>query len=163
MDAFSRADCFGWLCTGAACFGTLGLSAWIEPRETGFGTHEDLGLPGCPSVSLLNRKCPGCGLTTSFALMARGRVVEACKANALGPPLFVCAAGLALVCVVSGSNGHPFVPTVGYFWTRWAIPTFCLGAVAIWLVLFLFGGGGRKKDDEKEEEKKKPLPSESSV
>ncbi len=49
-----------------------------------------LTLPNmCWSRSLLGISCPGCGLTRSFAAMARGEIPAAWQFNHCGPMLFV--------------------------------------------------------------------------
>lgn len=40
--------------------------------------------------------CPGCGLTTSFAYMAHGRVFSAFGAHLMGPELFLMTAAVAV-------------------------------------------------------------------
>lgn len=64
---------------------------WLVPDASGHGTHQQLGLPPCPSVFLFGRLCPGCGLTTSFTAMLHGQWAIAWRANAFGAigyPLF---------------------------------------------------------------------------
>jgi hypothetical protein len=70
----------------------LALARLVEPAGAGFGTHLRLGLPPCTFHLLTGHPCPGCGLTTSFCLMARGRAAEAFLANAMGPLLFALVA-----------------------------------------------------------------------
>ncbi len=63
------------------------LSFFLEPDPSGVGTHTKLGLPACRSVAWFGVPCPFCGMTTSFALMAKGRFIDAfaCQpAGALG-------------------------------------------------------------------------------
>ncbi|MGB6065056.1 MAG: DUF2752 domain-containing protein [Desulfomonilaceae bacterium] len=49
-----------------------------------------LPLPNlCWSRSLLGISCPGCGLTRSFAAMARGEICTSWRLNHCGPMLFV--------------------------------------------------------------------------
>jgi hypothetical protein len=43
----------------------------------------------CLSRTLLGISCPGCGLTRSFAAMARGEVCAAFRLNLCGPILFI--------------------------------------------------------------------------
>ena len=50
-------------------------------------THTKLGLPPCSFKLLTGRPCPSCGLTTSFALLIRGDVVNSLRANAAGTVL----------------------------------------------------------------------------
>ncbi|HJP83295.1 MAG TPA: DUF2752 domain-containing protein [Fimbriimonadaceae bacterium] len=64
------------------------IGACLSPDPSGHGTHQQLGLPPCPSVLLFNRPCPGCGLTTSWTATIHGRFAEAFAAHPLGPILY---------------------------------------------------------------------------
>ncbi len=64
-----------------------GKKVWLEE------THRQLGLPPCTFKFYTGLPCPSCGMTSSFALLVRGDVWQALKANAVG-------AGLALVGLV---------------------------------------------------------------
>lgn len=46
----------------------------------------------CFYRQFLDMRCPGCGLTRSFAFMGHGQALEAFRMNFLGPPLFVLVA-----------------------------------------------------------------------
>ena len=63
---------------------------WLEE------THRQLGLPECTFKSITKLPCPSCGMTSAFALLVRGDLWNALRANAVG-------AGLALL-------GAAFVP-----------------------------------------------------
>ncbi len=69
--------------------GTTAVAFYLSPNSAGHGTHQSLGLPPCPSVLAVGRPCPGCGLTTSFALTVRGSLGEAFQAHALGTFFYV--------------------------------------------------------------------------
>ena len=56
-------------------------------------THKQLGLPPCRFYEVTHLPCPSCGMTTSFALLVRGDVVNSLRANAAGTLL-------ALFCLV---------------------------------------------------------------
>ncbi len=77
----------------------IAASVVLAPDASGYGTHQRLLMLPCIFRMATHLPCPLCGLTTSFALTARGRVVEAFESNVLGPPLF---AATLLVVVVSG-------------------------------------------------------------
>lgn len=62
---------------------------YLSPDPHGHGTHQQLGLPPCPSVLFFNKPCPGCGLTTSWTATIHGRLGEAFQAHALGPILYI--------------------------------------------------------------------------
>jgi hypothetical protein len=47
-------------------------------------THRQLGLPPCTFRVVTGVPCPSCGMTTSFALLVRGDLVNSLRANAVG-------------------------------------------------------------------------------
>ncbi|MCX7804589.1 MAG: DUF2752 domain-containing protein [Planctomycetota bacterium] len=61
----------------------------ISPSPEGIGTHRQLGLGPCAVFATCHAPCPFCGMTTSFCLMARGRIAGAFAANPSGPLLYV--------------------------------------------------------------------------
>ncbi len=73
------------------------VAAWLEPAAEGFGTHRQLGLAGCTVLTLTGWPCPMCGMTTTFALMAEGRLLEALHNQPFGVVLF---SGTVLVSVL---------------------------------------------------------------
>jgi hypothetical protein len=76
------------------CLMMLLTAAMLQPRQCGYGTHEQLGLGAC--YTLKNGwPCPSCGLTTSVTAMTHGQVSLAWQAQPFGIVLFV----LALVLV----------------------------------------------------------------
>jgi hypothetical protein len=94
----------------------LGLAAvfaiarWLDPFGADgspllMGTHRQIGLPPCTFYTLTGLPCPSCGMTTSFALLVRGDVVDSLQANAVGTLLAVCCLAFipwSLACVVRG-------------------------------------------------------------
>lgn len=67
----------------------LAIAVWLEPAaQVGHSTHRQLGLSGCTVLSLTGWPCPMCGMTTTFALMAEGRVIEAAWNQPFGVLLF---------------------------------------------------------------------------
>jgi hypothetical protein len=61
----------------------------LQPDKSGYGTHRHLGLPPCTFMFLFHRPCPTCGMTTAWAWLMRGRVLESLRANACGTLLAV--------------------------------------------------------------------------
>ena len=47
-------------------------------------THRQLGLPPCTFKEMTGLPCPSCGMTSSFALLVRGDVMNSLRANAVG-------------------------------------------------------------------------------
>jgi len=64
------------------------------------GTHQQLGLPPCPSVLLSHRPCPGCGLTTSFTATLHADWPIAFAAHPFGPVLYALFTASAFACLV---------------------------------------------------------------
>src|SRR5262245_39396484 len=71
----------------ALLLGTVfGIAIWLNPyTEDGqarqLETHMQLGLPECTFKSITGKPCPSCGMTTSFALLIRGDVLNSLRAN----------------------------------------------------------------------------------
>ena len=57
----------------------------LTPSADGHGTHRQLGFPPCPSVLMLGRPCPGCGLTTSWTSLLHGDLGHSIAAHPFGP------------------------------------------------------------------------------
>ncbi|MGI5817909.1 MAG: DUF2752 domain-containing protein [Armatimonadota bacterium] len=90
--------------------GVLALSWLLLPSAAGYGTHEQLLWLPCAFRWFTGMPCPVCGMTTAFALMARGQVVAALSAHALGPLLYVATwllAACAAVALVRGRSPLP--------------------------------------------------------
>ncbi len=79
----------------------VAFGAWLRPDPRGYGTHEKLGLPPCVMMEWFHVPCPGCGVTTSVALAAHGRIFDAARTQPFG--LFVALAiPAAAVWAVAG-------------------------------------------------------------
>jgi hypothetical protein len=93
-------------------FGSLGavlllaaFALWIDPDPRGYGTHEKLGLPPCAPMVWWNVPCPGCGVTTSFALAAHGELARSFLTQPLGCAIALAIPLAALVCIVGHLRG----------------------------------------------------------
>ena len=85
------------------------VAIWLNPYRDGqvwlIETHRQLGLPECNFKRITGLPCPSCGMTSSFALLMHGDLVNSLKANAAGTLLaIVCLAYIpwALVCAALG-------------------------------------------------------------
>ncbi len=79
--------------------GVTAFAIYLSPSPRGHGTHMQLGLPPCPSAMVLNRPCPGCGLTTSFTATVHGHFIGAFVAHPLGSILYILFTISALACI----------------------------------------------------------------
>lgn len=92
------------LMTGMLLLALLVIARGLTPSPSGFGTHQQLGLPPCTAIVLLNIPCPACGMTTSWSHTLRGNLVAAAQSNAGGMLL-------ALIAMA-------FLPASCYFFLR---------------------------------------------
>jgi hypothetical protein len=101
----------------------------LTPSAAGHGTHQQLGLPPCPTVMLFDRPCPGCGLTTSWTALLHGRVGESLRAHPLGPPLYAIFSLSALFALFGWWTGRR--ARTEDRWFNWGV-----SGVVICLVVF---------------------------
>lgn len=90
----------------SVCWALLILSACLTPSPTGMGTHRHLGLPACQWLATTGYPCPTCGMTTSMAAMAHGRVVLAWQAQPFGIVLFTAVLAAALLGTYEAWTGR---------------------------------------------------------
>jgi hypothetical protein len=81
-----------WAVVAGLSATVLAIARILHPASGGQGTHEQLGLPPCTFHELTGHGCPGCGLTTAFAHLARGHLGAAFDANPIGVLLFAAVA-----------------------------------------------------------------------
>ncbi len=96
----------GWVwrfCAGLVaivCLTVLVAAACIKPDPAGLGTHKQLGQPECGFYERTGFPCPTCGMTTAFAYMVRGKILNSFSVQPAG-------AMAALLCLI-------MVPAGGY-------------------------------------------------
>src|SRR5262245_11862434 len=91
---------------GGVLVALLVTASRLTPSPQGLGTHRQLGLPPCTVLDWFGIRCPSCGMTTSWAHVARGRVLAATQANAGGALLALAAAACGPWLVGSGLCGR---------------------------------------------------------
>lgn len=84
------------------------VAIYLKPSPHLHGTHQQLGLPPCPSVLLFNRPCPGCGLTTSFVATVHGNLPLAFEAHPFGPFAYLLFTASAFACLYGFLKGKRF-------------------------------------------------------
>lgn len=82
--ALSRSDQITYVALTTLAGATLIIARLLRPSPSGFGTHQQLGLPPCLFFKLTGIPCPSCGLTTSFAHSSRLHFVQAFLAQPFG-------------------------------------------------------------------------------
>lgn len=122
-----------WFVLAALPATVIGTAAALTPNPLGHGTHTQLGLPPCGFLVVTGYPCPGCGLTTAFANMADGHIVDAARANAFGVLLFLVSAVTVLVSVLALVRGWAVVPVLERLAIeRWAL-VLSLVSLTVWV------------------------------
>lgn len=91
------------------------IAIWLKPydeegRPLRQETHRQMGLPPCTFyVWTDGYPCPSCGMTTSFALLMHGDIVNSLKANAVGTVLALFWLCLIPWCIASSITGRPLL------------------------------------------------------
>ncbi len=88
--------------------GILIISYVLQPDPRGYGTHEHLFLPPCYMQFFFHIPCPACGLTTSFAYLAKGSWITAFHLHWMSPVLFLGFVFLFVYSIVCLWNQKPF-------------------------------------------------------
>jgi len=125
----------------AVCGGVLGLAMYVKPEGRGLGSHEQLGMAGCGFYERTGYPCPTCGMTTAFAHVVRGQLLEAFTvqpAGALGALMCVLAVVVSGYVVVTGKRlGSKY-----YFRINWIVVMMVIASVVLaawgWLCLLTY-------------------------
>ena len=107
VDRLNRAERLTIGGLAATLAGLLIVGTWLSPAPTGMGTHQQLGLPPCTLYFLVGMRCPGCGMTTSWAYMLEGRLVESFQANSGGALLCLMAIWATPITMWLAYRGRP--------------------------------------------------------
>jgi hypothetical protein len=126
----------------------FGIALWLNPYDADgqplrLETHTQLGLPPCTFRIMTGVPCPSCGMTTSFALLMHGDVLNSLRANAVGTLLALL--GLAfipwsLVCILCKRSFFIVSFERALLWGVLIFLTLLLGRWLIVLGLARWGG-----------------------
>ena len=125
---------FFWLASGLCCIAVLAVAVWLRPDPSGMGTHTQLGLPPCGFVEMFDIPCPSCGFTTTFALAAHGRVIDAIRNQPFGFVIFLMTIGAAPLSLVAGARGVSLFELT----ERWPWGRLMVGFIALWLLAWAY-------------------------
>jgi len=107
-DRYTQSERLGLFGIGLLLLVLLIVAAWLKPNPAGLGTHTQLGLPGCTMYTLLGIRCPGCGMTTSWAYTLKGDLSSALHANVGGVLLCFLAVATFPSLMWISIRGRPF-------------------------------------------------------
>lgn len=100
----------------------LGTAAWLTPNTEGIGTHTQLGMHECSWHRTRGFVCPTCGMTTSFALAADGRLLAAFDTQPAGAAFAVLTGVAFWIGLYVAVTGAPLLGWLGHaVRPRWAI------------------------------------------
>lgn len=114
------------------------LVGWnLSPDGTGYGTHRQMGLPGCGMMISTGWPCPSCGMTTAVTATVHGELGIAMAAQPFGIVLAVGAAVFAVAGLVEAATGR--TPR-GIFGPRWWYLLIAVGGMFLgWAVKLAIG------------------------
>jgi hypothetical protein len=84
----------------------VAFGLWLAPDARGYGTHEKLGLPPCAMMKWLHVPCPGCGVTTSVALAAHGRILDSARTQPFGLLVALAIPAAAILAIAGHFRGR---------------------------------------------------------
>ncbi len=93
----------------ALCTALLLRAGSLEASDEGVGTHTQMGMTKCSYLEEKGHPCPTCGMTTSFALAANGRVLASFANQPAGGFLALLAAMGAVIGAWVMLTGCPAV------------------------------------------------------
>ncbi len=115
----------------------LTLAAGLSPSPLGHGTHTQLGLPPCGFLVVTGYRCPGCGLTTSFANMMDLAPLAALQANPFGVLLFISVVLFMGVALWGLMRGAPVFSTLERLRADRVALGLSVAALVNWVVVLL--------------------------
>jgi hypothetical protein len=116
-----------------ACLTPLVIAALLVPSPSGLGTHTALGMGQCGFYLAYGIPCPFCGMTTSWAWLARGNVAASLWVQPMGTALAVLAItlfGAGAYIAVSGRPAHHLIHYLPAGYIAW---TLLILAVLAWV------------------------------
>jgi hypothetical protein len=124
-----------WGLGAVAGTSVLGIARWLVPDPRGIGTHEQLGLPPCGFIQVFHDvPCPSCGMTTTFALAADGRLVDGFKNQPMGFLIFLTTIVLVPILAVASIRAVSLFEAT----ERWPWKRLVLGFIALWLLCWIY-------------------------
>lgn len=125
------------LAVGVCCAALLTIAMIVAPSSQGLGTHEQLNLPTCGWITMMDLPCMTCGMTTAFSHAVRGNFFESLLTQPMG---FVLAMGTAITLLISlhvAVTGSKLAGLFGRFYSArvmWLLVAF---AAASWVFKIL--------------------------
>lgn len=116
------------------CLAVLGAAMATRPDGSGVGTHEQLGLRPCGFLDRTDYPCISCGMTTSFSLAVRGRLLASFINQPAGAFLAIGTMALAIYFTfVTLTRKKIDLLYIGIYWKRYFFSGLAL-LLGVWAV-----------------------------
>lgn len=116
----------------ALSLGLLVVASRLDAAPTGVGTHSQLGMAPCGFLDRTGMPCATCGMTTSFALAADGRLIDAFFNQPAGALLALLTAIVALLSAYAMVKGMSLMPLVLALWKPMTIAAIAIMVLGAW-------------------------------
>ncbi|HEY1922841.1 MAG TPA: DUF2752 domain-containing protein [Tepidisphaeraceae bacterium] len=120
------------LAIGLASFYLLVTAARLTPSPTGMGTHTQLGLDQCQFALRTGLPCPSCGMTTSFAWLARGNLPASFYVQPMGALLGLLTILTMWASFYIAATGRAVYRLLALGPTRYYVPGLLAWAIIAW-------------------------------
>jgi Protein of unknown function (DUF2752) len=117
----------------AGCLLVLIIASRLVPSRTGVGTHTSLGMVPCQFLVTTGFPCPGCGMTTSFSLFVRGRVMTSFYVQPMGALLALIAGCCVWGGLYCGITGRAVYRVLQALPSRYYVMPILSWAIAAWM------------------------------
>ena len=126
----------GWrivsLMISAACLTVLLIAARLTPSPTGVSTHTALGMNDCQFLARTGLPCPSCGMTTSFSLFVRGKILGSLYVQPMGTVLATLATLTFWAALYVGITGKPIARLMRMIPSRYYLAPLLTWALLAW-------------------------------
>jgi len=121
----------------AVCWALVVTAVMLTPDQSGYGTHEQLGLPPCSTLARTGYPCPTCGLTTAVSASAHGRLTAAVRAQPFGLIIFATVVLLGITATAEFVSGRDMLSRLRPRW--WWLAAAAAGLLGGWGAAVAFG------------------------
>ena len=129
------------VCWSVFLLAGFSLAVSKTPDPDGRGTHKKFGLPECGFLTMFNKPCPSCGMTTSFAHFVRGQWIDAGRANIGGLLLALVCTVQVPWCLWSAWRGELWRVRQPDVWLMWIIGVLTVVTGGNWIVTLVTYNG----------------------